>query len=74
MAGYSGAIGGSMSGGRTKTVALAGVALVAAAGASWWLLRPEPPPPPAPEVVDAEEADPSREQTADLMREIGYVQ
>ena len=53
-----------MSRGRTKTVALAGVVLVAAVGASWWLLRPEPPPPPTPDVVDAE----------DLMREIGYVQ
>jgi hypothetical protein len=54
-------------------VALALVCVGAAAGGAWWVLRPEPPPA-EPEVAEATEADPSREQTEDLMREIGYVQ
>ena len=63
-----------MNGGQAKKGAMAALALAAAAGVSWWWLRPEPPPPSPPEVADAEEADPSREETEDLMREIGYVQ
>ncbi|HCH65089.1 MAG: hypothetical protein CL927_15615 [Deltaproteobacteria bacterium] len=63
-----------MDGGQTTKVGLAAVLLVAAAGASWWFLRAEPPPPPPQEEVDLSEADPSREETENLMREIGYVQ
>lgn len=44
-----------------------------AAGGAWWATRPEPPAPDV-EVADADAADPSREETEDLMRQIGYVQ
>ena len=62
-----------MSGSRGRKVVLALVCVGAAAGGGWWVLRPEPPPA-EPAVVEVSEADPSREQTEDLMREIGYVQ
>ena len=58
---------------RLMKVVLALVCVGAAAGGAWWVLRPEPPPA-EPEVAEATDADPSREQTEDLMREIGYVQ
>ncbi len=45
---------------------------VAGAGvAAWFVLAPPPEAPPEPV---AAEGDPSREQTEDLMRTIGYVQ
>ena len=62
-----------MSGSRGKKVALALACVGAVAVGGWWVLRPEPPPP-EPEVAEVNETDPSREQTEDLMREIGYVQ
>jgi len=61
-----------MSPARRKLVVLAGLVVVMGAGGAFWLTIEVPPP--EPEVADAEEADPSREETEDLMRKIGYVQ
>lgn len=47
------------------------VGLTGAGIASWLVLAPPPEAPPEPVAADA---DPSREQTEDLMRTIGYVQ
>lgn len=49
------------------------VALVAAAGGAWWAMQPEPVAE-ADELAEAAEGDPSRDETEDLMRQIGYVQ
>jgi hypothetical protein len=49
------------------------VLLMGGGGGAWWVLQPEPEQA-TPEVADGEEADPSREETEDLMRKIGYVQ
>lgn len=62
-----------MSASRGMKVVLALVCVGAAAGGAWWAMQPEPPPA-EPELAEVTEADPSREQTEDLMREIGYVQ
>ena len=58
---------------RKLVMALTGLGLVLA-GAVAWMVIEEPEPEPEPEVAEAEEADPSREETEDLMRKIGYVQ
>ncbi len=54
---------------RTRTVAIAGALLLASAGLAWALWPAPPPPPPAPPGDD-----PTREETEDFMRTIGYVQ
>jgi len=48
--------------------------VIGGAGGVWWLSRPEPPPPAEADIAEADEKDPSREETEDLMRQIGYVQ
>ena len=58
---------------RKLMMALAGLGVVLAASGAWLFIE-EPGPDPEPEVVEATEADPSREETEDLMRKIGYVQ
>jgi hypothetical protein len=52
-----------------------GLALVGSVGVGALLLWPEPPPPPEPEAaLEADDAEPSRDETEAFMREIGYVQ
>ena len=55
-------------GARTRWIAIVGGVLLAGAGLAW-ALWPAPPPPVAPPGDD-----PSREETEDFMRTIGYVQ
>ncbi len=56
---------------RTKLPWLLLPLLLGTGGAvGWWKLRP--PPPPA--VTEGEDTGPSREETEELMRVIGYVQ
>lgn len=60
--------------GRSKLLILIG-ALALAGGAGAFVLWPEPPPPPEPEqALESDEAEPTRDETEDFMREIGYVQ
>lgn len=54
---------------------LAGVALVGVAAGVTVAMWPEEPPPPDPAAaVEADDAAPTRDETEDFMREIGYVQ
>ena len=54
--------------------AIGGLLTMGLGGGVWWVTRPEPPPEPVEDVAAADEKDPSREETEDLMRKIGYVQ
>lgn len=54
---------------------LGGLALVCGVGVGAFLLWPDEPPPPEPEAaLEADDADPTRDETEAFMREIGYVQ
>jgi hypothetical protein len=55
---------------------LAGVALVGVAAGVTVALWPEEPPPPVDPAaaIEADDAAPTRDETEDFMREIGYVQ
>lgn len=61
---------------RSRFVYIAGaLAVAASAGGVAWCFWPEPPPPPEPEAaLEADGAEPTRDETEDFMREIGYVQ
>ncbi len=56
---------------RRLALVVAGLLFSLGSAGAWWLLSEEPV---EPEVAEAEELDPSREETEDLMRKIGYVQ
>ena len=58
---------------RKLVMALCGLTVILV-GVGAWLLNEEPEPEPDPEIAEAAEDDPSREETEDLMRKIGYVQ
>ena len=58
---------------RKLVMSLAGLGIVLV-GVVAWVLMDEPVPEPEPEVTEVVEGDPSRDETEDLMRKIGYVQ
>ena len=50
------------------------LALVGGVCVGAFLLWPEPPPPEPEAPLEADDAEPTRDETEDFMREIGYVQ
>jgi len=64
-----------MAAGRSRFIYIAGVLAVAAStGGVAWFFWPEPPAPEPEAVLEADDAQPTRDETEDFMREIGYVQ
>ena len=65
-----------MAASRSMFVYIAGaVAALIVVGVAAYMLWPEEPPPPEPEAaLEADDAQPTRDETEDFMREIGYVQ
>lgn len=60
---------------RSRFVYIAGaLAIAASAGGAVWFFWPEPPPPEPEAALQADDAQPTRDETEDFMREIGYVQ
>lgn len=65
-----------MAASRSMFVYIAGaIAALIAVGVAAYMLWPEELPPPEPEAaLEADDAQPTRDETEDFMREIGYVQ